>query len=49
MTGWNLWSCWKEDAPTGVFYRKKSVKNYLDENRDYVVPKRKLGDVVTYL
>lgn len=25
------------------------IKYYLDENRDYVVPKRKLGDVVTYL
>ena len=25
------------------------VKYYLDENRDYVVPKRKLEDVVTYL
>ena len=27
----------------------KEVKYYLDENRDYVVPKRKLEDVVTYL
>ena len=27
----------------------EEVKYYLDENRDYVVPKRKLEDVVTYL
>lgn len=27
----------------------EKVKYYLDENRDYVVPKRKLEDVVTYL
>ena len=27
----------------------EEFKYYLDENRDYVVPKRKLSDVVRYL
>ena len=26
IAGWSLWNCWKEDVPTGVFTRKKSVK-----------------------
>ena len=32
-----------EDAKDG------NIKYYLDENKDYVVPKRKLEDIVKYL
>ena len=34
---------WKTDAKDG------NIKYYLDENKDYVVPKRKLEDIVKYL
>ena len=32
-----------EDAKDG------NIKYYLDENKDYVVPKRKMEDIVKYL